>query len=72
MPTDLPESKTPSKCSFKKYQSCSQEAGSPVQQQKLDEDSNELNSEIDELAEYFAHFVSVQFKMSALAESMYA
>jgi hypothetical protein len=29
------------------------------------------NGEIDELAEYFEHFVSVHRKMSALAESMY-
>uniref|UniRef100_A0AC34GF48 Oxidative stress-responsive serine-rich protein 1 n=1 Tax=Panagrolaimus sp. ES5 TaxID=591445 RepID=A0AC34GF48_9BILA len=29
------------------------------------------NGEIDELAEYFEHFVNVHRKMSALAESMY-
>lgn len=29
------------------------------------------NEEIDELSEYFTHFVRVELKMSALAESMY-
>lgn len=29
------------------------------------------DGEVDELSEYFAHFVRVDLKMSSLAESMY-
>lgn len=72
VPTEVQDDELINKTSFKKFKSCSQEAASPVQQQQLDDDSNELNCEIDELAEYFGHFVNVEIKMSALAESMYA
>jgi len=41
--------------------SCSMEASRPPLE----------DAHIDELAEYFEHFVTVQFKMSELAQSMY-
>uniref|UniRef100_A0AC34R9Y6 Oxidative stress-responsive protein 1 n=1 Tax=Panagrolaimus sp. JU765 TaxID=591449 RepID=A0AC34R9Y6_9BILA len=44
---------------------CGQEANLPECPQNVE------NGEIDELAEYFEHFVNVRLKMSAQAESMY-
>lgn len=59
---------------LQKFQTCSQQANKNLDEDSCSVGSVELNYEIDELAEYFDHFVNVDMdvKMSALAQSMYA